>query len=705
MRLAFKWLSNILVSDRNSFKEVYLTTFNNEKYTAFKEIIRQKIVSELFQDLLHYVNLKVTLYLAPISYYVFMNQPTIIDEYWRKVLKVDLQLSDVDVQCDDSTSTCYDCILKELFSPVWNQSTLDKIANTIANCVANGSSLNRDKVSIFSLIHTIGDRPSDFAIANIHDYWGAWLSLSSYLTSLATYPILAFMDDYIQTIQEECDDSWSKFAKILINSKTTTNVYDENLVDKYAFIKWLFKQRIKHLNYYFDVLTDDQPWNYAYVIKIAYEKLIQDLAKTLIESDQSLSDVVKTYDFESKLDYFISEIKGVVEFEFKRFDKTRIQKYFDDVINNSDDSSHIHPGLYPVFEFICQGQDIQSKDHLCTTYNAIKAIQTLSNFDKVNLDDYVSETLEKNLDIQKISEWSQYIKNDCLNYIDNYLSDDVLSLQKEEWFYETYVITYKIVTDCLNSSYNVLIEPLLAELRDKYNFAAIEEFQQAVNAQVYVNLISQTSSSLQTIISIFFEEREKIDLSVAIDDLITGNSYKLTSQLQQLVSNALSRYKEFVNLDSAKYSIKDAIVNLLYNYAGSSQLKFDVLAGNLDFLVNYDTYYGQFETAFENKLYYEIKKFYHNIEHSFIGTFYKKLCEIDAYSYLIYPLIDFSKEFKLLEYILLGLLFLDVVRYNAIDVMEFPISLVTNYQLTNEIMMSLMDNDTYKALVCTSFES
>jgi len=704
MRIAFKWLSNVLISDRFTFKEIYFTHFDQGKYESFKELIRQRIVSLLFQDLLSYVNKKASLYIAPLAHYTFINQSDIIEKYWKQILSTDLQLTNVSVSCEEANS-CYDCLLKKIFSPVWNQSTLDSIASTISECIKNGSTIDRNKLSLFSLIYELGDRPSDFAIANLHDYWGSWFTLASYITSLITYPILVFMDDYIKHINEDCSISWTQFAKQLIVSKTTTNLYDETYVAKYAFIKWIFKQRWKHLNYYFDDLLQDKQWNHAYVIKVAYSKLIQKLVDNIISTNEDLQTVVESFDFNGQINSLINTIKPEVEYKLKRFDKAQIQSYFDQIQSKSSESNHIHPALYPILEFVCQSQDIQSKDHICLTYNALNAIQKLSNFSAVDIDEFVDETFEKHFECYKLNEWANYLKQDCIDYINTQLNQDVLSLQKEEWFYETYVITYRIVTDCLNSGYEVLLGPLFAELRDKYDFAALEDFQQTVNAQVYVKLLDQTTASLQKIIEIFYEEREKLSLNDELDDFIEGNSYNLTRSLQTMISNVLQRYKEFVDLDKAKYAIKETIVQQLYNFAGSTQLRFDVLAGNLDFLLNYDMYYGQFEKAFQNKLFYELRKFYHNIEHSFIGTFYKKVCEIDTYSYLIYPLVDFSTEFKQLEFILASIIFLDVVRYKAINVMEFPLPLQTDFQITNICLNNMMEDETYRNLICTAIES
>jgi len=695
-RLSFKFISNAYVSNPSNFRDRFFFTFDEEKYKTYLELYRQQIVAETMKTLMTNFNQKGPALLAPSVVYLREFEYQFTEMFWRNVLEQDLLLHNIPISCGG----CIDCIIDQLFTNVWNQQTLETVGSLINECVSKGSSLDRDKVGIFSIMYNMQYRPIDFAIANFHDYQASWISLSSYIANAVFYSLLVFLDSYItlDTLNLQVPDTWYNIIKKLIATKFESNIYDEDSLKKFLVVKKIVASIQTYIRYLFDVLNSDKSWEYSYFAKIALHKTLIDLVNQMINASD-IKSVIESFDFNSVFTNHYNKIKNEAEWQFKRFDKTKVQDYFNQIVSNSTEDKHIHPALYPVFQAICEGQDIHSKDDFSFTYNSLKAIQKLSNFDSVNIDDYILDDVSYNYDVPNKDVWLSFIRDDLLNYIDKQLLKDIEKYQAEDWFFEIYNNVYKIVVDTLATSFTVLTQPLIAELRNKYNLPAIEELEQTINSAVYVVLYQHAQSSIPKITQAFLKAREGIDISHELDNLANGDSIYLTKVLQNTFSDAISRYKSYIDFNDPKYEVKQAIINVLYNFAGNTQLLFDTLAGNLDFLQGFDNYYGQFENAFFNKLKFELKKFYHQLEHAYIGHFYLKLVELDSVSYVIFPIIDLYKEYKLMEHILIGTINLDILRYHAINTTEFPIHLKTNYIMHNKINEDMLHKEDYRRIM------
>ena len=695
-RLSFRFISNVYVSNPTNFKDRFFFTFNEEKHKTYLELYRQQIVSETMKTLMTNFNQKVPALLAPSIVYLREFEYQFTEMFWRNVLEKDLLLHNVTISCGG----CIDCIIDQLFTNVWNQQTLEAIGSLVNECVSNGSPLDRDKVGLFAIMYNMGYRPIDFAITNFHDYQASWISLSSYVANAVFYSLLVFLDSYItlDKLNLQVPDAWYDIIKKMIASKFESNIYDEDSLKKFLIAKKIVASIQPYIRYLFDVLNPDDSWEYSYFAKIALHKTLIDLVNQVVNSSD-IKSTIESFDFNTSFTNHYAKIKDEVEWQLKRFDKTKIQDYFNQVINESTEDKHIHPALYPVFQVICEGQDIHSKDDFGYSYNSLKAIQELSNFDNVNIDDYVLDSITHSYDMPNKDAWLSFIRNDLLNYVNNQLSKDIEKHQAEDWFFEIYNNVYKIVVDTLATSFTILTQPLISELRNKYNLSAIEELEQTINSAVYVVLYQHAQSSIPKITQAFLKAREGVDISHELDNLANGDSLHLTKILQETFSKAIDGYRRYIDLNEPKYEIKQSIANVLYNFAGNTQLLFDTLAGNLDFLQRFDHYYGQFENAFFNKLKYDLKKFYHQLEHAYIGHFYLKLVELDSISYVMFPVIDLYKEYKLMEYILIGTINLDTLRYHAINTTEFPIHLKTNYIMHNKLNEDMLHKEDYRRMM------
>lgn len=721
--LTYKWLSQALLSNPESFKDRFLQDFNETKYEDFNKLMIESLSVSQLIILMNHVDQKLGLLMFPFIFFITQNDGQVTTELWDSILSNDLGLDDRSAQCTsvvDGTLTINDCkqdILNYLLTTYWTNDSFIKLAEMINCCISAGAPVDRTKLQLFTFMETKRIYPLDLPKTVLLDYIGTTYSFQSYILNALVPQLYAYIRDSL-TFTESSYDKHIPIVRELVKSKLVTNIYSEVELGKYTFIEYVFSQLQSIYSAYTLQLIDDYEWSFIPYGRQALMTVFFDFFKQVVEIDasdyddlkQKLQDLITSYDFTTKLNDEFSTLWSSYNYKRKAFDKSRIQDYYNEVLDKSDDTSHIHFALFPLFQLICEMQDTASEDYLFATYNALNDIQELSNFHEVDIDNYVTKTLQQTYDslpeidtlVAKIQDSLQYVLNDVLdNQVEKY--------QIQDPFYQFYVSYQRLVMTVLTSSFDILLQPLYAELREKYNLSSLDDFKLAISSSIYSILMSQSGVILQKIAEIAQTTRQTIsntDLTKALDDLQNGTSKTLTKLLQSVVQSILSQSGSVVDFTSFKEEIKLKIINTLYEYAGQSNLMFDILSGNLDYLQKFDTYYGYFENACKNKLKFEINKYSTQLEHTFIGNCYTMIVDMDKLSYRVEPLVSnaFQIAVRLQRLLSTSFLYLDAIRYNSPKVMELPIYLKSCYLYFNKILTYMSNSDFYVGLVQSTIE-
>ena len=663
--ITFKWLANFSVSDFSNFKDRFYTDYDNEKIQAYKELQRQKSIVQMMNQLITIVDNKL-LQLLSLYFYAVNSDNTFIQDYWKSILTSDLKIKE----------SCMNEIMQILFTDYWTQDTVNKVAKKLKNCIQQ--STDRTKLMLFPTLLDKHISPTDFPFENFKDYLSSWISFASYTVNAAYVPIIAYLHD-TYSYDYNVDNDWNSLVKQLIKQKLRDNLFNEDQLKKYLYVNYIPIVRQQSLNWYFEIVNNIKVLK---AVTYAVYQALHDFSIELIKT-KDLHKFIESYNFEAKLQHYFDSIKNLIVYKLNKFDKNRINNYMSDVSNKSDHMDHIHPALYPIWQFLCESVDLTSEDSWCLLYNALDSIHYCSHFDAVDVKDYTLSSEPDVYTFEKLGELAQYIKQMLLAYQPN-----VSEYQMSDWFYETYLSVASIITSSLNDAYNVLLAPLYDELVTHYNVVDIEDLKSNLNSRVFMRLKMYQDSNFNRLVSIMHNIRSQHDFSKAIDDFETTTCKTLTKQLKQILNEFLEHYRDFLPLNPIKGEIKQIIIDEVSKYASDSQLLFDTLSQNLGYLVKYDTYYGNFENAFINKLRYDLEKFKQQMEHTLIGSIYMNIFKFDTISYTTFVdtyYKDHIVMLKKLEYILFAVTYADRLRYESTDVTEFTVYLKAPYDVIKKL--------------------
>ena len=698
-RLTYLWLSNVLVSNKNSFKDQFYFEYDDQKTQQFETLLKQHFVSQVFTDLMTYLSDKLTLVNTPLIIQVARLSDSFSETFWKAFLEQDLKIESY-MEVDGCDTDCKTCLLEILIHEPWEKKTLEKIATILKQCKDNGYVFEYEKSSLFPFLFDNNLKPVDFPFGAFSDYLAGWLTLGTYFINAACYSILVYLDDIIQyeSIEREVHESWKELVKTLFITKFTDNIYDEDKLKRYLFVSYLFKHYNEFLKLLLDHYASDvDTWEFIHATKHALLETIRELAKTVVQSTDDLESIIENFDVSHVFNTYYNTIASKVKWSLKQFDTSKLRDYFQSIKENSSNEHHIHEALYPIWQVILElNQD--KPDYLGILYNSLKSIHNLSNFSVVNLDDYVVSN-EDDTSITPVpnkDQWLNELKFLWKTYISSQIKNDILQWQAEDWFYEVYVRIFKIVAQVLEQTYFLLLAPLLGELRSRYNLISLELIQQTLESSTFIALNECLQKSFSQIVSISHTKRavDHTLLENSLEKLSQGTPLDLTKIFQSVVSSILESYTNFVSFDKAK--IKDAIMQTLYNNTESTALKFDVLSGNLKYLQNFDSHFTNFINSFLNKMNFELTKARQQIEHSFIGLAVQRLLKLDSLGYVVYPLLVPKAEWKQLEFILLGLKFSAVIRTKAVELMNIPFILNCIPKLVDDILQTIQSDDTMK---------
>ena len=678
--VTFKWLANFSVSDFTNFRDRFYSDYDNEKVQSYKELQRQKSIVYMMNQLSTLIDNKLQQLLS-LYFYAINNDNTFVQTYWRSILENDLKIK----------QSCVDTILQLLFTNFWTQDTVNSIAEEIKNCIQQ--STDRTKLMIFPTLLYKHITPTDFPYENFKDYLSTWISFVSYAVNATYVPLVAYLNDaYVYGYN--VDDNWNFLIKQLIKQKLKDNLFNEDQLKKYLYVNYIPTVRHNSLNWYFETVDNIKIFK---AVTYAVYKTLHDFAIDLVKTDQDIHSFIQSYDFKSKLQDYFDSIKNSIVFRKFKFDKNRLNEYMSDVFNKSDDMDHIHPALYPIWQFLCESVDLTSEDSLCLLFNALDSIHYCSNFDSVDVKDYATSTDTTVYNFDNIDDLADYIKQMLLSY-----QPDISSYQISDWFYEAYLSVFSIITSSLSDAYKVLLAPLYNELVSHYNVVDIEDLKSSINSRVFMKLKVYQDANFNRLVDIMHSIRSNYDFSNAIDDFETSTCKTLTNQLKHILNEFLDHYRDFLPLNPIKEDIKQIVIDEVSKYATDSQLLFDTLSQNLDYLVNYDTYYGNFEKAFINKLRYDLEKFKQQMEHTLIGSVYMNIFKFDSVSYTVFTDAHYKDHMillKKLEYIVLASVYSDRLRYESTELTEFTVYLKTPYNVIKSLESEKIPLDLVQQIV------